>query len=427
MFYIIETQEQLSSFKNKRYENAFVEVISYNDNIHPLLNNVSLIYIKPLNDKGYILCINHNESLSLNINDVISVLKNIKNIYVRNKKETLYYLPIKNLIDISFLHNEIEEQYTQAHNYFYQRYNKENINLIIPLVKHYEKCENIFNSIPKNIFNKDEYPKWFDFYNNKATLCFLEIEKNGIKIDSNTFNNFFETNNPIYSIDNNIIYSQYNLYTTTKRPSNAFNNINFSALNKENGCRKSFIPKNSEFIEIDISAYHPTLIANLINYKFSKDIHTEFSELYKVDYKLAKEITFKQLYGGIFDEYKELEYFKKTQKLIYKLWNDFNSKGYIETPISGYTFNQNEINNPNPNKVFNYFLQELETSNNVNIIYDILKTLRNKKSELVLYVFDSFLIDWDKNEVETLEQIKDIFKKYNLQYKIKYSTTYDFK
>jgi len=425
MFYIIETQEQLSSFKNKRYDKAFIEVISYNDHIHPVLNNVSLIYVRPLSDtKGYIMCINHSESLSLDINDVINVLKNIETIYVRNKKQFLYYIPIKKVIDILLIKNHTEECYTKAHDFLYHRYDyKNNINLFIPLTKHYERCNNIYKSL-KFDFN---IPDWFDFYNNKATLCFLEIEKNGIKINENIFDAYFELNNKNYSIENNIIYSQYNLYTTTRRPSNSFNNINFLALNKENGCRESFIPKNSTFIEFDISAYHPTLIANLINYKFSKDIHTEFSELYNVDYKKAKEITFKQLYGGIFDEYKNLEYFKKTQKLINKLWDDFTNKGYIESPISKYRFYNHEINNPNPNKVFNYFLQELETSNNICILYELLKILRNKKSELVLYVFDSFLIDFDFSEENELEQIKNVFNKYNLQYKIKYNTTYNFK
>ena len=106
------------------------------------------------------------------------------------------------------------------------------------------------------------------------------------------------------NLNGKFIYSQYNLYTTTKRPSNSFNGINFAALNKENKSRKSFIPDNDEFVEIDISSYHPTLIAKLINYKFEEeDIHKHFAELYGVDYQKSKELTFKQLYGGVFKQY----------------------------------------------------------------------------------------------------------------------------
>ena len=96
-----------------------------------------------------------------------------------------------------------------------------------------------------------------------------------------------------------------------------FNGVNYAALNKEDGTGKSFIPKNDELIEIDISAYHPTLIAKLINYKFEEeDIHQHFADLYGVDYKKSKELTFKQLYGGVFKQYENIEFFAKTKKFI---------------------------------------------------------------------------------------------------------------
>ena len=55
-FYIVETPEQLNMFFELGYETVFIEPILFNDNIHPALNHISLLYIKPLNnDKGYIL------------------------------------------------------------------------------------------------------------------------------------------------------------------------------------------------------------------------------------------------------------------------------------------------------------------------------------------------------------------------------------
>ena len=425
MFYLIETQEQLDIFEYKSIKEAFVEVIPYNNNVHPALNKVSLLYIKPLNDtKGYMLCVRHSESLSLNITPINALLQSIDKIYVRDKKSFLYYFQIKKVIDLSLISN-IQEISNSTYDFFYQRHgDKSYVNLIIPIVKHYEKCELIYEQLKDIISNP--LPLWFDFYNNKATLSFLGIEKNGIKINSSSFDNCFNPHDKNYSIKDNIIYTQYNLYTTTKRPSNTFNNINFSALNKDNGCRKTLIPQNDFLIEIDISAYHPALIANLIGYKFDRDIHTELSELYNVDYKTAKEITFKQLYGGIFEEYKELEYFKKTQELINKLWSEFQNDGYIETPISKYRFTKEHIENPNPNKLFNYLLQELETSSNIEIIWDILKVLKGKKTKLVLYVYDSFTIDWDESEVDVLENIKNIFTKRGLHIKTKQGYNYNF-
>ena len=425
MFYLIETFEQLGDFKNKGIKEAFVEVISYNDYVHPALNNVSLVYIKPLNnEKGYLICIHHSESLSVNISHVNALLRGLDKIYVRNKKQFLYYFPFKHTLDLSLL-TQISDISTATHDFFYQKHgNKLDVNLIVPIVKHYEKCELIFEEL-KNTINQP-LPSWFEFYNHRATLAFLGIEKNGIKINPNIFDDYFKLEYKDYSIKDNIIYTQYNLYTTTRRPSNAFNNINFSALNKDTGCRKSFLPQNGKLVEIDISAYHPALIANLIEYKFDNDIHTELAKLYNTDYKTAKEITFKQLYGGIFPEYKETEYFRKTQDYINKLWDDFQNNGFIETSISKYKFTNEQIENPTPNKLFNYVLQELETSSNVEIIWDMLKVLKGKKTKLILYVYDSFMLDWDEDEKDVLEDIKNIFIKRGLRIKTKQGYNYNF-
>ena len=113
-------------------------------------------------------------------------------------------------------------------------------------------------------------------FNNKLTSVFFAIERNGIKINKKQFDKHFEVNNENFSIQDDTIHTQYNLYTTTGRPSNSFNSINFAALAKENGCRKSFIPKNDKFIEIDISAYHPTLAAQLIGYDFGDETPYEY-------------------------------------------------------------------------------------------------------------------------------------------------------
>jgi predicted AAA+ superfamily ATPase len=80
----------------------------------------------------------------------------------------------------------------------------------------------------------------------------------------------------------------------------------------------------------------------------------------------------------------------------------------------------------NPQKLLNYLLQNLETSTNVLILWDILKLLRSKNTKVVLYVYDSFLFDVDETEKDTLKQIIDIFNKHNLKVKFKKGTTYNF-
>jgi hypothetical protein len=78
----------------------------------------------------------------------------------------------------------------------------------------------------------------------------------------------------------------------------------------------------------------------------------------------------------------------------------------------------------NPQKLLNYVLQNLETANNVLILYEIFKILRGKNTKLVLYVYDSFLFDVDKNEKEVLAQILEVFKNKNLQVKFKKGNNY---
>ena len=80
-----------------------------------------------------------------------------------------------------------------------------------------------------------------------------------------------------------------------------------------------------------------------------------------------------------------------------------------------------------PQKLLNYVLQNLETATNVCILWDIIKLLKNRKTKLVLYTYDSFLFDFSREEKDLFNSILDIFKKYKLQIKYNYGDTYDFK
>jgi len=426
MFWIIENKEQLETFYLNEYKEVFVEIIPFHNNIHPILNDVSLIYIRPLSEtKGYIICVDHSETLSIGETYIKRLFQQLETIYVRDKKSFLYYFQLNKVIDISSI-KYIETPKTPIFDLFYRQHpNKTDINKIIPIVKHYEVCENIYNQL-KEVLETPK-PEYVKFYN-KGALAFFGIEKNGIKINTDRFYKYYEPNNDIYSIQDNIIYTQYNLNTTTRRPSNAYNGINFAALNKDNHSRASFIPRNNEFLEIDISAYHPTLAGHIIDYTFDNpDIHSEFAKMYGVSYSEAKELTFKQLYGGIFEEYKHLEFFQKVQSYIDKQWELFNNQGYIDAPVSNYRFEKSKMDKMNPQKLFNYILQNLETSINIQILLKIHKILLNKYSKVVLYTYDSFLIDYDEDEEDVLNQLKTVFNEMNLSIKINRGKDYDFK
>jgi len=231
-----------------------------------------------------------------------------------------------------------------------------------------------------------------------------------LKVDPKLFEEYF-------GVERDWTYSQFNLKTTTTRPSNSFGGINYAALDKKNGCREAFVPDNDFLLEIDISAYHPTLAAQLVNYEFGEgDIHQAFADMYGVDYKKAKELTFKQLYGGVFKEYKDLEFFKRVEKYI----EDISSKEEVVCK-SGYVFKTDM----KKQKLFNYILQNTETYYNVLILEKIIHLLKHCKTNIIHYTYDSFLLDVDKEEKYIVLNILAIFKEYGFSTKVEAGSNYN--
>ena len=419
MFWLIENKGQLEEFCYKGFKEAFVEIIPYSPFIHPIQNSICAIYIRPIRDvKGYLLPIFHTEvEENLFEDKVFKFIKGLDKIYCRDKKEFLHYFPLKQLIDIT-LSSPTYIQPTSAHEFIYRKYSsRPDVNILVPIVKHYQYCESIFEELEHLI---DEPVN--EFYNHKVSWMLYGIEQAGLTVDTALYEQYFEQSTE------GVVYTQYNFKTLTTRPSNTFNKINYAALSKENGCRKAFIARNSSLVELDISAYHPTLLAKLVDYDFgNEDIYSHFAEVYGMDRQNAKILTLQQLYGGILPQYEELEFFKKVKVYVEDLWKVFNNSGQVIVPISGYCFKKDKLENMNPQKLLSYFIQNLETAYNVNILWEVFKILKNKKTKLVLYTFDSFLLDWSDDEREVLIDVQNIFKKHKLNIKVTHGTSYDFR
>ena len=410
MFWLIENNEQLQTFREKKFKKVFIEPLFSNDNVHPYLRGIVGFYIREINyRKGFIINVNHSEATSCELDKVLNLIGGFEEIFVRDKKEFLHIVPLKQLSDIHFISpTDIPDQ-SPCHDFFYRKYPQiSNIGSIIPIVKHYERCETIFDAI-KHVFTMEK-PQHFEFYNNKATNVFYWIESNGLKVDPKLFEEHF-------GVEKEWTYSQFNLKTTTTRPSNSFGGINYAALDKKTGCRAAFIPDNDFLLEIDISAYHPTLAAQLVDFDFGEgDIHQAFADMYGVDYKKAKELTFKQLYGGVFNEYKDLEFFKRVEKYI----DDISRKEEVVCK-SGYVFKTDM----KKQKLFNYILQNTETYYNVLILEKIIKLLKNCKTKIIHYTYDSFLLDVSKDEKSIIKSIMDIFKEYKFNIKVEAGSNYN--
>jgi hypothetical protein len=426
MHAIIETKNQLDRLQEYCEDSCFVQIISNNDNFHPKFSNIVAVYYHCLNSKGYIFPVNHSETFNLDWKDILDFLNKHKLIYVLDKKFHDYFLPntLKSTdIQFNILNKtnkvfKADEYDTPAHIHYYrEHYFRSNLNSIIPITKHLEKWENVFNQIKQHMNFRPL--TWFD---NDYTSVFKRIEQEGIKISPTKFNHFFEPTFDDYSINKNKIHTLYNLYNITTRPSNAFNNINFAALPKENGARNVFIPDNDLFIEYDFTAYHPSLIGSLFNYNFSSDPYNDLASLLGTTKEEAKEITFKNLYGGIKEEYRDREYFRQVNGLIKKMWLIYQQENQVKL-ATGRTLHKQD--NLSPTKIFNYYVQSLETKSNVELVTKVLDYLETKKSKVVLYTYDSILVDFSKEDgIEVVTTIKQLLESTGYTTKIKRGADY---
>ena len=74
----------------------------------------------------------------------------------------------------------------------------------------------------------------------------------------------------------------------------------------------------------------------------------------------------------------------------------------------------------NPAKLMNYLMQSLETSRNILILKEVLRFLKDKKTKVVLYTYDSVLFDFSKEEKNILDDLENVLSedgKYPVKFK----------
>ena len=426
MFYIVETRQQLRNLYCSGDE-CYVNIIPLNDSYHSSLTSPSLIYFRTPQGKGYIFPIDHSEGFSLELDEVLEWISKYSTIYTLNKKECLYYFPTSKLVDVSYgtLPNCSNVFRDWCYSVFPAR---PYTNSLIPISKHFEEQEKIFDEV------KDKFERPSNqFYNETFPQVFKTIEEKGIQINKELFDKHFKYQHEEYFIKDSKVYTKYNLYNLTTRPTNSFNGVNFAALNKNDGSRSAFIPKNDYFFEFDYDAYHVRILAKLIDYQLDNEsVHTQLGRMYfqketltDAEYHQSKELTFKQLYGGVFKQYVDIPFFKSMQTYVDSLWKKFNETQELEL-IGGKILKAEQITNPTPNKILNYIIQSAETYNNVVSVKKVIEYLADKQSDVILYTYDSFLIDYAVSDgKDTLKQIKQLLEHDGYVIKVEYGLDYD--
>lgn len=377
---------------------SFLIPVHSDNRKHRSINTVCCLYFyNTTTDQEFILPLRHPDKL-IEVTD-LSFINTGRKIFTYNSQ-------ITNAVNIDALHYissnksiDYDSLLTQAHSTIYNKYWKlDNVNNFIPLTKHLEYCRKIKNTVIDLIDNTDSI---LDTYTNKIIPIFRSIEDAGLVTN------------------NGIEYSQYNLWSITGRPSNAYNGINYAALNKEDGTRERFVSrfKDGKIVEFDFDAYHLRLIAKLIDFKFpDESIHSYLGRFYfdkevltRDEYNQSKSVTFRILYGGVPSEFENIPFFSKMKSFIYELWDIYKRKGYIETPIYKRKIYSNNLSGRDikPQTLFNYMIQAMETEQNIVIMEDIQSILKDYQSKLILYTYDALLFDIHPSETNLLNTIRD--------------------
>jgi hypothetical protein len=397
MFYLIETSNQLEKLTDKLNASLsrYLEFIQGNDSTHPALAEIIAIYLE-VDGEDFIIPLNHTECINWDKDAILSVLANYE-FCVLDKKAALHAAPALSYTDIQHSIPLLEQHTTQAHAWYYRKFPYTKVNKMIPIGKHLERCKQKTHSIFQ------EYRGETNEYFNEILLPVLhELEKNALKFNDK-FDEYFKPKCKKFSIKGNHIYGWYNPYTTTGRPVNNFNGINFVGLKHDNGERDCFEPDNDFFVEMDYDGYHPRLIGDIVDYQFKGNVHNELAQIYfkskeitPQQYKESKTLTFKQIYGGIDKANLHHPFFRKTQDFIDIIWEVFNVDGYVN--VGPYSIKKDDHPKIHAQKLFNYYIQATETYTNIEKIKIIQDYLKDKQTKLVLYIYDAFIFDVSKED-----------------------------
>ena len=398
---IIEKDNQLDDFLLENQNNdCFIIPILSDVNRHPLDNSLCAVYVKIVDGDEGLLCFNHGETLKLSLEKLLT-LDRLGRKFVRDKKQLNHIVKLKNVVDVNLQYYmskneslEWEELSTNTHDYFYRvMWKMKNTNRIIPILKHFELCRE-----QVKVLEKYYQLPIHEQYNDEIINNLSFIESSGLRKDDG------------------IVYSEYNLYTSTGRPSNRFGGINFAALNKKDESRKPYRSRFEDgiLIEFDYDAYHLRLIGHILDYKFPKgSVHEHMREFYgDITYEESKNTSFQYLYGRIPQQIIDTNpFFSRVNKYITEIWGEFKREDFVKSNIYKKTIYKKNLSAMNRNKLFNYMIQLLETENNMKVMTQLIPFLKDKQSKLILYSYDSFLFDFKLTDgLDFLKGVKQILE-----------------
>lgn len=401
----IDSQHDLDKYKTEVSGKLILVIpLLENSRDHFIKNNIIAFYVL-CDNKEYIFPYKHPESVfsEYSVEDVVSNTK----CYFYNKLILDYHNVLtNNIYDLELVHylNTTEPIETEGIDteYFYHRlyskYGKSNT--LVSLANFVKYSRAVLGQA--NLTSE----QGLQYYSDMQSTWHL-IERNGLQVNDN-FVPIFGT--PI-NLVNNKVYTKYNYYTATGRPSNRYGGINFAALPKQDDTRECFVSRytDGKLVELDFKAYHPHIIAYLCDYNFGdENVYEHLAKHYfdtatptEEQITNAKEYTFNQIYGGINKKYLHIEFFAKTKAYTDLLWEQYKEKGYIVSSISGRTLHSDYETSSNT-QLFNYYIQMTETELNGAFLKKLFNDIDFNETLPILYTYDAVVFDCKKAYINKL-------------------------
>jgi hypothetical protein len=380
---IVSTPQQFNEVMSRMNEEHHLHVPIYSDAYYHRVENDILCVGVIFEDQLYVVSVSHNDVPTFDIQPTEH------SITPKQASAVLY---------------EQQNTVPELHNYYTPYINEtlhlferaSNINRVIPIAVWADVINRYTRSLP--ISRPSDYMV-------ELIDVLEQIENSGLCVDTI----------PPRSFKGNFVYSEYNPFTTTGRPSNRFGGINFSALNKTDGSRDAYISRyeNGTLVQMDFEAYHLRLISEEFDIKLPTDesIHEMFAKIYfNTDtiteelYEESKKKTFEILYGITPNDY-GIELFQR----IRQFRNSFQNQDSVKLP-SGITV---EVFDPSPSKLFNYYIQSLEMVKTLPKLKAVLELLRETSNHLTLYTYDSILLDMETYDQTLVDNIRNILEENN--------------
>ena len=417
----VEDKFEFQSFLLEYRKNSNLIYVRLSDEEKHVMNNrISFIYVKSKSNE-WVINVNNGDGLGIKVEALEQLLDTPNTQFIFNYKAVSQLLPFTKGLDIDLArfieygYHDIELGDNQLNQFYKSKFKGEPyLNDSIPMVKQIELIQQYVSKFSLNV-NKNSI-KYID----DVTKAFSYIESSGLKVDPDYVLNY----NPVHLTKDNMVYTQYNLMTSTLRPSNRYGGVNYAALKKDTGERKAFISRfeGGELISCDFEAYHPRLLmdiiyqmklnstANVKEMQWMKDFYGSGLDFYTWignqigidDRNEVKTLIFQNLYGGIRSELLDIQYFKEIQHLTDLLSETMVKNKAIFTHSYHIQFGIERLEPITPAKVLNYYIQAYETERNIRKILKIKEKLEGKHTKLILYTYDAFVFDVHPTEKQYL-------------------------